>query len=126
MSTYKVSLQFTRVPSIEVELRIARVHQILHKCRARRQSLYGVLLLEAVGLALVMMIVDVMSLVDSDGASTGAVASSNGRCVGNRGSVTFAHVEIKKEVNRECEVICIREEEFNGWMRVGRSSMQRV
>jgi hypothetical protein len=46
------------------------------------------------------MVVGVMSLGNGDRGSAGAVASSNCRCVGNRGSVAFAHVEIKPKKKR--------------------------
>jgi hypothetical protein len=74
-----------------------------------------------VRLSLGIIVVDMMASTDGDGGSTSAVTSSCYRSVGNRGSVAFGHGETKrrkKQIER-------RENELNGWMRVGRFGIQR-
>lgn len=51
-STYEVTVQLARVLSVQVELTVARGRQVLHKCRSRGEPFNGVLLLQAMRLAL--------------------------------------------------------------------------
>jgi hypothetical protein len=49
-----------------------------------------------VRLSLAIVVVDMMAFTDGDWGSTSAVTSSCHRCIGNRGSVAFGHVETKR------------------------------
>lgn len=89
-----------------MELGISRTREILHERRPRRESLYGVLLLENLRLGLGLMVVGMVASTDGDGGNTGAVARSSSRCVDNGGSVAFGHGETKKKKKQIC-----REEE---------------
>lgn len=97
-STYKVPLQLTRFTTIEMELGIPRVHQMIHECWPRRESPYGgVLLLLNMRLGLVMMVVGMMASINGHGGRTGAVASNGSRCIDNGGIVAFGHGETKRK-----------------------------
>ena len=89
---YKVSLQFTRVGSMKVELSFSRAGQILHEGRTRCESFSGGLLLETWRCIVVGVGSSMVTGTGSDGSSAGTITSSHGGSrLGGWSGVAFSH-----------------------------------